>query len=201
MSKISTPVKSLDTALGGGFTRGTLNLIVGPVGSGKITLLRQGIDAALQQGLSVYYMAETRPPREWEAPRRHNRLTIWTGYGDATTMGLQKALDGKPDLLAIDSLRAPPGDGFEGWGKLMRLMGDLTGRLNLTVVTTMQTNRSGSKEKDLKKMIRQSMENTSGGFEPAAAASTILVPVRDDAKKLGVAVMKARETKTGGWFF
>ena len=64
---LSTGLKELDEALGGGIPRGRLTELIGPLGAGTATLVRTLVDAALTrgQGVACIDAARTLDPADW----------------------------------------------------------------------------------------------------------------------------------------
>ncbi len=94
----STGVKELDLLLGGGITRGTSNLLIGPAGIGKSTIAAQVASTAAQRGerTSIFTFDE-------------NRFTF-VQRGDALKMDFSKHIkDGKISVDQIDPGSLTPG--------------------------------------------------------------------------------------------
>jgi DNA repair protein RadA/Sms len=106
-TKIKTNISFVDTAWGGGFTRGVATLFTGSPGAGKTTMMMLIADALGRQGLKVAYNSSEEDVRQLKivADRLDLEFPFFCGNLPTIEHVIDEAKNKKIDALIIDSLQ------------------------------------------------------------------------------------------------
>lgn len=192
--RVPTGIQELDADLGGGWEKGSINLIHGDACSGRSTLLAYTVLAALQSGLRVAVLDYERSQHYW-----------WI------------ALARRNGIKEIERLRAYQGEGFtsrmfshictlsdQGWADVV--VGDFAGLVLGQRDPGMQENRAQplleNRAATVVLTARTPQRRTTTFREPLVRVSSVVVRTRNSPESGWVegVVEKSRHSESGLFF-